>query len=398
MKYQKIPTIMYHSIGVTNPEWHWNYLTCPYNVFENQLKWIERAGYTTLIFEEVYDYIMNDKEIPKKAVFLTFDDGYLDNYVFAYPLLKKYGMKGTIFINPDFVDKSNGLREVYNGYNQNHIKNSGFCNWDELKYLDEQGVLDVQSHAKTHTWYPVSDKVIDFRHPGDDYIWMDWNNYPDEKSNLQIIDKSKARFGEAIFENKKALMSPRVFISQNVQDKLNSYVNENGGISFFQQDNWRSQLSNLYEGLKNEFLIISHKETRNDFLERIEFELAYSKKAIEQKLNKKIEFLCWPGGSGTVEGVQIAKKLGYKMSTAALDLTNQERKKILNSPVYKISRIARFTPVFYNNWRWRDNSKKIKYSPGWYLILQFWRFENKYYANFWVKGLSYLVHKTIKNA
>ena len=35
---------------------------------------------------------MNDIPIPKNSIFLNFDDGYLDNYIYAYPLLKKYGI------------------------------------------------------------------------------------------------------------------------------------------------------------------------------------------------------------------------------------------------------------------------------------------------------------------
>ena len=109
---QRIPAVMYHSIGVVNKNWHWNHLTCPFDVFEDQLKWLKKAKYKTLNFQEVYDYIMDDKPVPKKSVFLTFDDGYLDNYVYAYPLLKKYGMKGTIFVNPDFVDPSQTFRKT----------------------------------------------------------------------------------------------------------------------------------------------------------------------------------------------------------------------------------------------------------------------------------------------
>ena len=39
---KRIPVIMYHSIGVTNKKWHWNFLTCPYEKFEDQLKWLKK--------------------------------------------------------------------------------------------------------------------------------------------------------------------------------------------------------------------------------------------------------------------------------------------------------------------------------------------------------------------
>lgn len=391
-----IPAVMYHSVGIVDKTWHWNYLTCPYEVFENQLKWIERCGYKTLTFQDVYDYVINEITVPKKSVLLTFDDGYLDNYVFAYPLLKKYGMKGTIFVNPDFVDTSKGLRKTLDDAatinDIQNLKKIGFCNWEELRKMDQESVLDVQSHAKTHTWYPKSDKIIDFRHPGDEYIWMDWNENPENKPKLQYIDWSKAQLGKAIFEHEKALSSKRVFINEEFQLKLAEYVRRNGGVDFYKNPNWKAILFNVADKLKKEYVVLEKTETERDYLERITYELDFSKREIEKRLNKKVSFFCWPGGSGTKEGVKIANELGYVMSTAAADISKL-RKKIKNSPDFKINRLARITPIMFNNWSKEDNNSKIVYSPGWYFVLQFLQFNNKYYATIWMRYLKYLIYK-----
>lgn len=393
-KHTRVPSIMYHSVGIPNDNWHWKYLTCPYEVFESQLKWLKLTGYTTLVFQDVYDYVMNDKPVPKKSVFLTFDDGYLDNYIYVYPLLKKYGMKGTIFVNPDFVEKSNGLRKTLDDYaSADEIKKEetlGFCNWDELKKIDSEGIIDVQSHAKTHAWYPISDKIIDFRHPDDAYIWMDWNEYPDKKPYLQCIDKKIVKLGSAVFENEKALSSKRVFINEDFQKKLQEYVDNNGGELFFNNPNWKIELENMASNLKDQFQIIDKSETDQDYFERIKFELEFTKNEIEKHLDKKVNFICWPGGSATKKGVLIAEELGYLMSTAARDIP-ELRKKIINSPDFKINRISRFVPVIYDN-TWKKGIKsKIRYSPGWFFILQLMRFQNRYFAGFWVKALRYII-------
>ncbi len=398
-KKQRIPTVMYHSIGIVNRKWHWNFLTCPYKVFEDQLKWLKKMGYNTVNFQEVYDHIMNDKPIPKKAVFLNFDDGYLDNYVFAYPLLKKYGMKGTVFVNPDFVDKSNELRPNLDDVAAKEIdelKVDGFCNWAELKKMDEEGVIDVQSHAKTHTWYPISDKIIDFRKPGDDYIWMDWNSRPNEKDQLQYIDWNKVNLGEAIFEHEKALTSKRVFINQDFQEELNRFVMTNGGASFFDQSDWRDKLNSVSDDLRLKHKVIVGEETYDDYLNRVRHELEFSKTEIEKNVGKEVHFICWPGGSGTKDSLKISTDLGYLMSTAAGDLTNEERKKITNSPDNKLNRIARFTPVMFNSWSKDDENSVIKYSPGYFFVLQIMRFKNTYFAKFWMKYLGYAIVKLNK--
>lgn len=399
---QRIPVIMYHSIGVVNPNWQWEWLTCPYKIFENQLKWLKKLGFYTLNFHEMYDYVMLDKEVPKRSVFLTFDDGYFDNYFFAYPLLKKFGMKGTIFVNPDFVDPSSGCRKTFVDINsENEIDNyetSGFCNWDELRRIDQEGVLDVQSHAKTHTWYPVSDDIIDFRHPGDSYIWMDWNEHPERKPELQSIKRDQVPYGKAIFEHKMALSSPRVFINEDFQNSLHNYVVENGNLSFFRDDNWKTKLMLFSEKLKLQYPIVVHKESNEEYLKRIRFELEFTKSEIESRLNKEVKFLCWPGGSGTKEGVAIAHDLGYIMSTAAQDVTAMERKNIINSPDYKINKISRIGPLMYHRYSKKDDKYKPVYSPGYFFVLQMFGFNSNRISAFflrYVKAISVMIDKAI---
>lgn len=395
-KSQKVPVIMYHSVGVVNKKWHWNDLTCPFEIFENQLKWLKKTGYETLNFQEIFDYIMNDKQIPQKSVFLTFDDGYLDNYIFVYPLLRKYGFKGTIFVNPDFVDNSKGFRKNLDDIGSvqeiEALDNLGFCNWDELRKMDKEGILDVQSHAKTHNWYPISEKIIDFRHPEDNYIWMDWNEYPEDKSNLQCVNREKIKLGSAVFENEKSLSSKRVFINHNFQNKLQLFVRKNGGKLFFENKDWRGTIENYATELRNNEPVVIKKETDNEYFERIKYELEFSKNEIEKRLQKEVKFLCWPGGSATKEGVEIADQLGYLMSTAARDIPVL-RKKIKNTADVKINRISRFTPIMYNNSFRNKKNAKVQYSPGWFFILQLLQFKNKYFAGIWVKAIRKVIIK-----
>ena len=397
-KATRIPCIMYHSIGIVEKEWHWNHLTCPYEVFADQLKWLKRTGYKTLNFQEVYDYIMHDKPVPKKCVFLTFDDGYVDNYVYAFPLLKKFRMKGTMFVNPYFVEKSKGLRKTLDDVDQNmgleELQTTGFCNWDELRQMDSLNVLDVQSHAKTHTWYPISDKIIDFRHPNDEYNWMDWNANPDQKPYLQCLNGELNQLGQAVFEHEKALSSKRVFINPEFQLKLQTFVSEMGGEAFYKKKDWKVKLTELADKLKKEISVVLKQESEEEYFQRIEFELDFTKKEIEKQLSKEVRFLCWPGGSATKEGVKISEKLGYLMSSAARDIPVL-RKKIKNTRTHKINRIARFTPVMYSTLSKPKKKPIILYSSGWYFVLQLMKFQNRNYAGYWIRGLQFIVKKII---
>jgi peptidoglycan/xylan/chitin deacetylase (PgdA/CDA1 family) len=66
--------------------------------FENQLRLLKILGYRTLSVPDFRAVLQGRKNPPKKPVVLTFDDGYRDNYRYAYPILKKYGFTAEIFL------------------------------------------------------------------------------------------------------------------------------------------------------------------------------------------------------------------------------------------------------------------------------------------------------------
>lgn len=90
----KIPIIMYHGILKDKNALN-DYVISP-DVLESDLKYFNDNGYTTVTVYDLIDYIYADKALPEKCVMLTFDDGYYNNYKYAFPLLKKYECKAVI--------------------------------------------------------------------------------------------------------------------------------------------------------------------------------------------------------------------------------------------------------------------------------------------------------------
>ncbi|HEU4929197.1 MAG TPA: polysaccharide deacetylase family protein [Candidatus Krumholzibacteria bacterium] len=88
-----IPVLMYHSIGRVLPDWHWALLTLVASTFESHLIALSKGGYTTVGLPELFDYVSGRCTLPKRTLVLTFDDGYLDNWTHAVPLLRKYGLR-----------------------------------------------------------------------------------------------------------------------------------------------------------------------------------------------------------------------------------------------------------------------------------------------------------------
>jgi peptidoglycan/xylan/chitin deacetylase (PgdA/CDA1 family) len=125
-----IPVLMFHSI--TNVKG--NELQTSKEQFKQEMQYLKDKGYTTLTLTEVYDFFQKDKPIPKKSVVITFDDGYLDNYTNAYPILKQFGFKATIFDITSTVDTS-----------------ANYLNSAQLKELSSNGI-DIEPHTITHPY------------------------------------------------------------------------------------------------------------------------------------------------------------------------------------------------------------------------------------------------------
>ncbi len=87
----KLPIIMYH--GILKEEKRQGKFVISPKQFEDDLLYLQEQGYHTVVMRDVIDYVMNGTPLPEKPIMLTFDDGYFNDYVYAYPLLKKYNSK-----------------------------------------------------------------------------------------------------------------------------------------------------------------------------------------------------------------------------------------------------------------------------------------------------------------
>lgn len=125
-----IPVLMFHSIT----EVKGNELQTSKAQFKQEMQYLKDKGYTTLTLTELYGFFEKNKSVPKKSVVITFDDGYVDNYTNAYPILKQFGFKATIFDITSTVDTS-----------------TAYLTSAQLKELDSNGI-DIEPHTLTHPY------------------------------------------------------------------------------------------------------------------------------------------------------------------------------------------------------------------------------------------------------
>lgn len=67
------------------------------NLFRQQIEYMKN-NFNIVTMEQVIDAVEGKSELSEKALLLTFDDGYIDNYTFAFPILEEFGIQGSFFI------------------------------------------------------------------------------------------------------------------------------------------------------------------------------------------------------------------------------------------------------------------------------------------------------------
>ncbi|MCA9973765.1 MAG: polysaccharide deacetylase family protein, partial [Anaerolineales bacterium] len=131
----KVPILMYHYVSVPPEDadiYRTDLSVTPDN-FRAQMAYLAQNGYTTIDFYDLSRAIVGRQELPPKPVILTFDDGYVDNYVNAFPILREYGLTGTFFVVTEFID--NGR--------------AGYLTWEMVAEMAAAG-MRFESHSRSH--------------------------------------------------------------------------------------------------------------------------------------------------------------------------------------------------------------------------------------------------------
>ncbi len=306
-----IPVLMYHSVGRVMPDWHWAVLTLVASSFESHLKALARGGYTTVGLPELYEYVAKKRALPKRTIVLTLDDGYVDNWTYVVPLLRRYQFTATVLVTPEFVDPSDVVRptleDVWAGrVAEPDLAVRGFMSWKELAAASADGTLSVQSHALTHTWYPSGPEVVDFHHPGDAHYWLDWNATPSEKPYyLKNLGRTRVPWGMPVYVHAKSLQATAYRPDPGEAPYVVARAAEAGGERLFERADWRDVLKQAVADYRAQHGVRGAYETAPERRARFERELLESQRIIQQRLGTPVRHFVWPGGGYCDESLAI---------------------------------------------------------------------------------------------
>lgn len=141
-KPRTIKVLMYHRIveekAISDAHW-----SCVYvEDFRKQLELLDRWGFTAITFEDYRLFLSGELNLPRKPVVLTFDDGYLDTYTTAFPLLQEYGVKAVVYVigNPEIKT---------NSWDLHVMPESPLMERHHIVEMHEAGI-EIGSHTLSH--------------------------------------------------------------------------------------------------------------------------------------------------------------------------------------------------------------------------------------------------------
>lgn len=137
-----VPVLLYHHIqpqsdaiakGQTS-------LSVDNGIFDQQMAYLSSRGYTAISAQQLVNAILSHTTLPEKSIVVTMDDGYLDNYIYAFPTLQKYHLIGNLMV-------PTGLLGIVSGTNT-------YYTWDNLKQMVSSGTMFAYDHTWSH--YPLA--------------------------------------------------------------------------------------------------------------------------------------------------------------------------------------------------------------------------------------------------
>ncbi|MEG2198724.1 MAG: polysaccharide deacetylase family protein [Anaerovorax sp.] len=138
-----VPIVMYHGL-IKDPSLQNNFFIHP-DTFRQDLDYLQANGYTPVFMDELIAYTKGSGALPLKPIVLTFDDGYYNNYLYAFPILKEKNMKATISILGRYTDAFSQVDENNAAYS--HIT------WTQIKEMRNSGLVEIQNHTyNLHTY------------------------------------------------------------------------------------------------------------------------------------------------------------------------------------------------------------------------------------------------------
>lgn len=274
-----VPVLTYHSVtphGAWLP-WSSKCSVAP-ETFERHLQVLQRLQRRVIRTSELVHARQSGEPLPERAIVIHFDDGYLDNWVAACPILKRFGMPATLFVSLDFIEPGETPRPTLDDVaagrcRAEDLQWEGYLNWAELRLMQASGLIDVEAHGIDHGRVEVGPRVVDTVRPENwrRLAWVQWRAMPGNKSNWFHHSMPPVTYGTAVRQNEPALAARA----------------------------WHD----------------GRLESEEEYEARVYDVLKRSRDVLGRRLNKDVRIFCWPEDAGTARARELALAAGYLATT-----------------------------------------------------------------------------------
>ena len=278
-----VPILTYHSVS---PDASWlpwaDEISVHPETLRQHLAAMRRMGCGIVSTRALVAARRGGAALPERPVVLHFDDGYLDNWIYAAPILREAGAAATFFASLDFIASGEAPRRA------DCADTSGYMNWAELAALDGEPLFDVEPHGIDHGRVAVSERVVGTLNEANwrSLAWVQWARMPGPKHDWYRHTAPPAvPIGSPVPESEGALAAPAL------------------------------------------------GESKAEYHARVAEHLGRSMEALEAKLGRRPEIFCWPENRVSVAAREIATGAGYAATTAG------EGRNTAAEPAHILSRI-----------------------------------------------------------
>jgi peptidoglycan/xylan/chitin deacetylase (PgdA/CDA1 family) len=346
--------------------------------FEEQCRVLAEHGWFGVSLAAAEAWLLRGEPLPPKSFLLTFDDGYLDNYVNAWPILHKYGHKAVIFAVADRLENNTEsatrptLADVWNGScglgdlppvdHPMQTKPGGyatrqdlFLNWDEARKMEQSSSISIAAHSMSHQGIFAGPEFSDFYRPGEQKRTF-YHTWPALSWGLPKFKIVPEFSGPAFLPSQELIQTVQNIVPQE----------ENAAHAFFQEPGNVEELSAAVAALQKRQGSLGVMETPEQARQRFAVGLAQNKAVLRSELGHDVQSFCWPWGKWCQAALDAAREAGfsvfYRMEPPGINRPGGAPKSPTSGPCGNPLDVKRFK-VKNKNGNWLLNRLRLYSSP-----------------------------------
>lgn len=333
---KSLPVITYHNVNTTGAP-----LSIAPSAFESHCRRLTEEGWIGVGLNEAEAFFLEGKPLPQKSVLITLDDGYLDNYIYAWPILQKYGHKAVIFATTTYIDNAqkesehlsrpprHTLKDVwekqieekalppvdniyYDSPTGKYVQHD-FFSWDEARLMETSGTIAIGGHSLRHDGIFTSPHYDGFHHPKDSLIFLG-QEASGHFWGRPCFTQGAFLAEQAFIPSETLLQALRDMVPQDDSEVLKFYANAG-----------QERLQKFLQNFKENY---GRMETIDEWRQRLHEEMHENQQVLTRELGHSVQSFCWPWGLSCPLAVEAGKAAGFNVFYDVTKGTNRPRKSI----------------------------------------------------------------------